>query len=159
MFRTGFKYCGSVQEIFKDFALLVRESLASVPHIQLQTCKEDDISCVIQNMHISEDRYNQVRGIIELCTKKMLQEYKGDEMMSQACLDASHAYIQFLNVITNFLYYILHRNICRFFEVSRYPVDIETPSNIFKNIPQIISLLRRNLKRTEEMLQIAHALK
>ena len=137
---------------FKEAEKLVGEAVSSVQVPPIPSCREFNASCIVQILHSIEEREDRVREIILNAARKELEKYRSDELAEEAVKDVCYLYTSFSDSLAVAPYLMLHTYLCQFFEATRYP-EGEIPRDVVENLPQIISLLRKNLERVRRLAE------
>ena len=139
------------EKVFRETEKLIGEATSSIQVSTAKRCGELNASFIVQILRSFEEREDKVREAILNIVEKKLQKHRGDEIAEQAIKDACHIYTSFSDSMAVPPYFGLHTYLCQFFEVTRYPEGREIPKDATKSLPQIISLLRKNLERVRRL--------
>jgi len=145
------------EKVFRETEKLIGGAASSIQVSTAQRCGKFNASFIAQIVQILrsfEEREDKVREAILNIVEKELQKHRGDEIAEQAIKDACHIYTSFSDSMAVPPYFGLHTYLCQFFEVTRYPEGTEIPKDVTENLPQIISLLRKNLERVRRLAEM-----
>ena len=147
------------EKVFRETEKLIGEATSSIQVSTAKRCGELNASFIVQILRSFEEREDKVREAILNIVEKKLQKHRGDEIAEQAIKDACHTYTSFSDSMAVPPYFGLHTYLCQFFEVTRYPEGTEIPKDVTENLPQIISLLRKNLERVRRLagMELLHS--